>query len=147
MKNKMKSVVSIVLMLCLAMTVLLGSVTEVKAASYKKKITKTVTLKGGKVCKFHMDTKDPDSSIKVTVAASGSVKGRVQVTSQELNAGGTLTNKKKSVKFSSKDEVATGEHEVYIANYGTGKVKLKITVTSKKANLKYKNCKTYSVEG
>lgn len=149
MKIKMKSVVSIAMALCLAMVVLLGSTMEVQAAAYKKIITKTVTIKRGKQAVFMMDFKDDDDSIKVKVNVVGKAKGlNLQAVIPEVSASGNITGKKKKVSFSADTTLEKGIHSVYVSNYGAGgKVKVKITVTSSKANLKLKSCKLQSAEG
>lgn len=147
--RKKKIIVSILLMLCISITAMLGSVTEVQAASYKKKITKTVTIKRGKQCVLMMQTKmKNDKSVKVKVTASGKAKGmKVQAVmpGNYIKSDGYLKNKK--VTLTPYYGMGKGIQSIYVSNYGSGKVKVKITVTSKYKNLKYKSCKTQSAEG
>lgn len=149
MKIKTKSIISIAMALCLAMVALFGSTMEVQAAAYKKTITKTVTIKRGKQAVLMMDFQDDDDSIKVKVNVVGKAKGlNLQAVIPEVSASGTITGKKKKVSFSANTTLEKGIHSVYVSNYGAkGKVKVKITVTSSKANLKLKSCKLQSAEG
>lgn len=150
MKNIMKICLSVAVALCLAMTALLGSATNVQAAAYKKTITKTVTLKRGKQCVFMMQSKiDVDKTVKVKGNVVGKSKGNnIQVNMPDnYGSGGFIQGKKKSLSFSTKNDVEKGIHPLYVSNYGSGKVKVKITVTSKTANLKLNSCKIQSAEG
>lgn len=149
MKIKTKSIISIAMALCLAMVALFGNTMEVQAAAYKKTITKTVTIKRGKQAVLMMDFQDDDDSIKVKVNVVGKTKGlNLQAVIPEVSASGTITGKKKKVSFSANTTLEKGIHSVYVSNYGAkGKVKVKITVTSSKANLKFKSCKLQSAEG
>ena len=149
MKIKMKSIVGIAMALCLAMVALLGSTMEVQAAAYKKTITKTVTIKCGKQAVFMMNFKGDDDSIKVKVDVIGKAKGlNIQAMIPETGNGRNILGKQKKLSFPAEMTLKKGVHSVFVSNYGVkGKVKVKITVTSSKANLKLKSCKLQSVEG
>lgn len=150
MRNKMKTILSVAVTFCLAMTALLGCATNVQAAAYKKTITKTVTIKRGKQCVLMMESKlDADKTVKVKVNVVGKSKANnIQVNMPDnYGSGGFIKGKKKSLSFSTKNDVEKGIHSLYVSNYGSGKVKVKITVTSKTANLKLKSCKIQSAEG
>ena len=138
MKEKYKKIMRIALAFCMTAVMLWGAVADAQAAGYQKAFTKTVTIKGGQ-CMMTLDLKE---DTKMTVKVSTGSKNK-NLNIQAIVAGVydgdpyyvNLDSKHKKGSFSV--SVPQGTQHLYVTNYSTGKVKVKIKVSVDGKVLKY----------
>lgn len=146
MKRNYKKLMRMALALCIAAMMFCSVGINAQAAGFKKSFTKTVTLKGGQQCVMRMNVKS-DTKVKVTISTT---KKRKNMNIQALIAGEydgdpyhtNLDSKHKKGSFAV--NVGKGTKNLWITNYGVGKIKVKVKVSGKGKVIKFTKKKTYS---
>lgn len=154
MKHNVKRILSAMLVLCMAATLMIGSVTEAQAAKYAKSISKTVkteydtrvltfTLKEAATVTITVtcaEAKDGDTYQGAFVSTTGET---TKVTSKSNRP--LLGNEKGNNKLTMKVKFEKGTQTVsFTSDSPSGTFKVKITAPKK--ILKYKSLKKLEVE-
>lgn len=147
MKQKMKRILSVALVLCLAIGVFCSTTETAQAKAYKKTIKKTFKIKHGKtkLLKFKAKSK---ATITITVKVKGNPKEYRYVTMNfagagyiydimQMTAGGIVSKKIKIKK---------GMQECTINSESSKTLTCTIEIKAKKPVLQYKSLKNTKIE-
>lgn len=142
MKQNMKRILSVALVLCLAVNVFCNETETAQAAAYKKTIKKTFKLKGGEAKKLKFKTK---ANASLTLTAK--VKGDCNVT-LFYNGAGTVVKSLyllNSKKLTSKIKSKKGTQNLTITSVGQEDVTVTVEIKTKKSALKFTSLKKTKV--
>ena len=147
MKQKMKRILSIVLVLCLAIGVFCSTTETAQAKAYKKTIKKTFKIKHGKtkLLKFKAKSK---ATITITVKVKGNPKEYRYVTMNFAGAGyiydGIWMTDEGIV--SKKIKIKKGMQELIINSASSKTMTCTIEIKAKKPVLQYKSLKNHKIK-
>ncbi len=144
MKQKIKRILNVALVLCLAANVFVFcNIPETaQAAAYKKTITKTVKLKGAEAKELKFKTKNNASltlTAKVKNASDSEQYRYVTMFCEGTGHTAYFINPKKL--SNTKIECTKGTQNLIITSAGVGTVTLTIEIKSKKSALKFVSLK------
>jgi len=138
MKNKLQKAMKIAFALCMAAVMVCSAVTNAQAAGYVKSFTKTASIKGGQQCLIRLECKEA-AGMTVTISTTAKKKDlNIQAVVPGATSSPSFTElKAKKKKNSVTVDVDQGNQSIYVTNYATGNVKVKIKVSASGKVLKF----------
>lgn len=146
MKQTMKRILSVALVLCLAVNVFCNVPETAQAAAYKKTIKKTVKLKDYQAKALKFKTK-ANVSLTITAKMKNGSGSKQSVTMFSEGAPYNAYNAyiSDSKKLSKKVKFEKGTQNLIITSVGQGTVTLTIEIKAKKSALKFMSLKKTKV--
>lgn len=137
MKNNLKTAMKMTLAICMAFVMVCSVASDALAAGFTKSFTKSYSIKGGQQCLIWVGcAQDQTALVKVEISTTSKNK--------DLNIQGVTPNatdfaqlKAKKKKSSYTTEMSGDLNSIYVTNYATGKVKVKIKVSTKEKVIKF----------